>query len=448
VPTTEAPFDEPVAQTNCQRFGAAVRRELLANASLYDQFVPRAARADVEARLSAGCRGFAERFMRWPDDLIVGGVRRQGDAIQRCRPPPCARTNRTNPNRCSFEALESLMMLASAGDVFSRLDAGVDKPHLAGAWSPQMAGVVLAEFQRAFTAHVYAHRRNSAASRPLHPLAGTSVNDMLEQFSRFNPTVIVVGYVLMVVYASLSLCSFAERGVRSGVGLGLAGCLLVTLAGVAGLGCSMLLGVPFNAATTQIVPFLTLGLGVDDMFLLVHSFRDIVKLAKQHEIGFLLKETGLSALLTSINNILAFLAGGLLPVPALRDFCLQVPCRVRLRVQLTPDRSQVAILLTFNAIAILTIYPAVMSLDLKRRKGSRPDILCCMRVKLEKKNASADKVSHPSAQDFILPVPYSAFPYMHTALRFPFLYGNHHPIAGKSCERTFMKKPCGKRLVF
>lgn len=86
----------------------------------------------------------------------------------------------------------------------------------------------------------------------------------------------------------------------------------------------MWLGVTFNAATTQIVPFLTLGLGVDDMFLLVHNYKEIVKCAHRDEIGLLLKETGLSALLTSINNIVAFLAGSVMPVPALRDFCLQV----------------------------------------------------------------------------------------------------------------------------
>lgn len=99
---------------------------------------------------------------------------------------------------------------------------------------------------------------------------------------------------------------------------------MVTFASVAGLGLSMWIGVTFNAATTQIVPFLTLGLGVDDMFLLVHNYKEIVKYVHRDEIGFLLKETGLSALLTSINNIVAFLAGGMMPVPALRDFCLQV----------------------------------------------------------------------------------------------------------------------------
>lgn len=350
IPTTteEAPFDEPVIETPCRKYSGVVRRILLKNATLYKAFVPAASTVDIAARLSDGCRGFAERFMRWPDDLIIGGVKRHDERIE------------------SFEALESVFMLASAVDVHGRLDANALKPHLNVTWSPHIADRVLMEFQRAFTNVVHAHWRNSPQNRMLHPLAGTSVNDMLEQFSRFNPTVIIIGYVLMIVYASLSLCSFAERGVRSGIGLGFAGCLLVTFAGLAGLGCSMILGIPFNAATTQIVPFLTLGLGVDDMFLLVHSYRDIVKGAKQNEIGFLLKETGLSALLTSINNVLAFLAGGLLPVPALRDFCLQV-----------------AILLAFNAIAILTIYPAVMSLDLRRRKERRPDILCCMRVKVQ-----------------------------------------------------------------
>ncbi len=118
------------------------------------------------------------------------------------------------------------------------------------------------------------------------------------------------------------------RGCRPAVdsvaGLGFAGVLLVTLASISGLGFSSWVNIHFNAATTQIVPFLSLGLGVDDMFLLVHNYKEIVGIVNHNEIGFLMKETGLSVLLTSINNILAFLAGSILPIPALRSFCLQV----------------------------------------------------------------------------------------------------------------------------
>ena len=38
------------------------------------------------------------------------------------------------------------------------------------------------------------------------------------------------------------------------------------------MGLAALIGISFNAASTQIVPFLALGLGVDSMFLLIHTF--------------------------------------------------------------------------------------------------------------------------------------------------------------------------------
>ena len=74
-----------------------------------------------------------------------------------------------------------------------------------------------------------------------------------------------------LVYAGASLYRWTD-GVRSQAGLGLAGVLLVAMNVSAGLGLAALIGIHFNAATTQIVPFLALGLGVDSMFLLIHTF--------------------------------------------------------------------------------------------------------------------------------------------------------------------------------
>lgn len=74
----------------------------------------------------------------------------------------------------------------------------------------------------------------------------------------------------------------------------------------------------------QIVPFLTLGIGVDNVFLLLHNYRRITENVQKNEIGLLMKETGMSVVMASINNILSFLAGTILPIPALRDFCAQV----------------------------------------------------------------------------------------------------------------------------
>lgn len=54
-------------------------------------------------------------------------------------------------------------------------------------------------------------------------------------------------------------------------------------------------------------------------------------------------------------------------MPALRSFCWQV-----------------AILLFFNIVGIVTLFPAMMAIDLARRKNKRVDVLCCMKVNQDK----------------------------------------------------------------
>ncbi|PIO66341.1 patched family protein [Teladorsagia circumcincta] len=215
---------------------------------------------------------------------------------------------------------------------------------------------------------LYKHRANfdeeGFERRTIHPLASTSIADMLEEFCQFNYKIIFVGYGLMLVYAVFT--QMKRDGClpssQSCMGLALAGVLTVTYASISGLGLATWFGIEFNAATTQIVPFLTLGIGVDNMFMLLHNYHDVMSLTNQHEIGILMRETGMSILCTSINNILSFLAGTMLPIPALRSFC-----------------AQSSILLTFNFIAILTLYPAIISIDLRRRKAGMRDVFCCLR---------------------------------------------------------------------
>lgn len=55
-----------------------------------------------------------------------------------------------------------------------------------------------------------------------------------------------------------------------------------------------------------------------------------------------------------------FFAAALIPIPALRVFSLQA-----------------AILILFNLGAMLLVFPAIVSLDLRRRRSKRVDVLCC-----------------------------------------------------------------------
>jgi patched 1 protein len=165
----------------------------------------------------------------------------------------------------------------------------------------------------------------------------------------------------MVIYAGLSQFDWDGWWLspKACCGAAVIGVLIITYSSVAGLGLATLMGINFNAATTQIVPFLSLGLGIDDMFLVLHNYNDVLESVQKNEIGVLLKETGMSILITSINIVLAFVTGTILPIPALRSFC-----------------SQTAILLTFNMIANLIVFPAFITIDLRRRKAGKRDLTC------------------------------------------------------------------------
>lgn len=135
--------------------------------------------------MTGGCKGFGKNIMRWPEDLIVGGVKREGNQL------------------VAAEALQSVFLVSSPFDVFIRYKEPKPevKPRLDTAtWSPAKAEQVIVAWQRNFTQKLYAHKANLEVegTRVFHPLASTSIADMLEEFSQFNYTIIFLGYALMV----------------------------------------------------------------------------------------------------------------------------------------------------------------------------------------------------------------------------------------------------------
>uniref|UniRef100_A0A7I4Y6A8 SSD domain-containing protein n=1 Tax=Haemonchus contortus TaxID=6289 RepID=A0A7I4Y6A8_HAECO len=347
------------AAEECKAYRGPMMRWMFDNPDKWSEFLvmseyPRF--PDYAQVMSGGCPGFAAGVLHWPEDMILGGVKRsaKGAAME------------------SADALQSVFLVASPNDVYLRYKQKGNRPSAKPEldqliWSEKFAEEVIQQWQRNFTQMLYKHRANfdeeGFERRTIHPLASTSIADMLEEFCQFNYKIILVGYGLMLVYAVFT--QMKRDGClpssQSCMGLALAGVLTVTYASISGLGLATWFGIEFNAATTQIVPFLTLGIGVDNMFMLLHNYHDVMSLTNQHEIGILMRETGMSILCTSINNILSFLAGTMLPIPALRSFC-----------------AQSSILLTFNFIAILTLYPAIISIDLRRRKAGMRDVFCCL----------------------------------------------------------------------
>uniref|UniRef100_A0AC35U3X0 SSD domain-containing protein n=1 Tax=Rhabditophanes sp. KR3021 TaxID=114890 RepID=A0AC35U3X0_9BILA len=360
-----------VEQQKCQMYSKSLLKWMGENKSKWSLFLNQTempSEPDFGKIMTGGCHGFGKTIMKWPEDLIIGGIERD-----------------KNNHLSKAEAFQSVFLVAGPHDVWLRfknkkpeVKPGMDPVQ----WTRGAANDIIQAWQRNFTQKLYKHALNKKIkdTRLVHPLASTSIADMLEEFSQFNFTVIFLGYVLMLVYSGFAQYEWEGLWLsnRSTAGLGFAGVLLVTFSSVAGLGLSTWLGIEFNAATTQIVPFLTLGLGVDDMFLLLHNYNNLLKVASKNEIALLMKESGMSILITSTNNILAFLSGTILPIPALRSFC-----------------SQSGILLSFNLTCIMFIFPAMIAVDLARRKRNCRDmslLVACLPCAQPKKATKEDEV--------------------------------------------------------
>ena len=81
-------------------------------------------------------------------------------------------------------------------------------------------------------------------------------------------------FFLQLAYITVTLFNRRDL-VKSQVGLGLS-CVFQVLFTMAGaLGCSAIIGLHFNALTTQTIPFLALGIGVNSMFLLIPTYAEI-----------------------------------------------------------------------------------------------------------------------------------------------------------------------------
>ncbi|XP_068167321.1 protein patched homolog 1 [Antennarius striatus] len=296
---------------------------------------------DVAQTLSGGCHGLSRKYMHWQEELIIGGTTKNG----------------TGP-LLSAQALQTMFQLMTPKQMFEHFQGYEEVSHIN--WNEEKAAAILEAWQRRYAEAVLQSVAANSSQKVLS-FTTTTLEDILKSFSDISVIRVASGYLLMLAYACLTMLRWDCAKSQGAVGL--AGVLLVTLSVAAGLGLCSLLGISFNAATTQVLPFLALGVGVDDVFLLAHAFSETgqnKRIPFEDRTGECLKRTGASVALTSISNVTAFFMAALIPIPALRAFSLQA-----------------AVVVVFNFAMVLLIFPAILSMDLYRREDRRFDIFCC-----------------------------------------------------------------------
>ncbi|XP_050185401.1 LOW QUALITY PROTEIN: protein patched homolog 1-like [Myiozetetes cayanensis] len=296
---------------------------------------------DVALVLSGGCYGLSRKYMHWQEELIIGGA-----------------VKNSSGKLVSAQALQTMFQLMTPKQMYEHFKGYEYVSHIN--WSEDKAAAILEAWQRMYVEVVHQSVAENSTQKVLS-FTTTTLDDILKSFSDVSVIRVASGYLLMLAYACLTMLRWDCAKSQGAVGL--AGIFLVALSVAAGLGLCSLIGISFNAATTQVLPFLALGVGVDDIFLLVHAFSETgqnKRIPFEDRTGECLKRTGASVALTSISNVTAFFMAALIPIPALRAFSLQA-----------------AVVVVFNFAMVLLIFPAILSMDLYRREDRRLDIFCC-----------------------------------------------------------------------
>jgi len=182
-----------------------------------------------------------------------------------------------------------------------------------------------------------------------------------------------IGYILMVVFCCSALGKM--DCVKSKKMLGGMGVLSVIFAVWGGIGLSCFMGVPITPIT-QIVPFLALGIGVDDMFIMVNSLSKTDRSQPiEKRIVVAVSRAGVSITITSLTDFLAFIVGSTSRLPAIRYFCVNL-----------------ALCVLFDFFMQITFFAAYMVIDGRREERGIIDCCCFPVCAINKKVEPEDLV--------------------------------------------------------
>eukprot|EP00435_Cladocopium_sp_Y103_P023066 s1763_g5.t1 len=145
--------------------------------------------------------------------------------------------------------------------------------------------------------------------------------------------------------------------------LGVAEFYLVIFGCIAGYGAAMLVGVPFTVLH-QILPFILVGIGIDDAFVICGAFDGTPKtMSYPDRIELAVQRVGVSITLTKLTSLASFLLGATCVFPAVQWFCYYAASSC-----------------FFIWLLHLSAFPALLALDAKRAGASPPrlDPCACM----------------------------------------------------------------------
>ncbi|CAH0588864.1 unnamed protein product [Chrysodeixis includens] len=194
-----------------------------------------------------------------------------------------------------------------------------------------------------------------------------SIEDELDRESQSDISTILVSYFIMFAYIAISLgrfTNFSRLLIDSKVTLGLGGVFIVLASVVCSVGMFGFVGIPATLIIIEVIPFLVLAVGVDNIFILVQTNQREGRRPNEtvaEHIGRTLGQVGPSMFLTSASESVCFFLGALSDMPAVRAFALYAGA---------------ALLVDF--LLQVTCFVALLAIDTHRQNANRFDVFCCV----------------------------------------------------------------------
>lgn len=205
-----------------------------------------------------------------------------------------------------------------------------------------------------------------------------SLEQELSSSTNTDAKIVVVSYIIMFIYASLALGSTtlsvkhilrnpATALVQSKFMLGVAGIVIVLLSVSASVGLFSAAGIKVTLIIAEVIPFLVLAVGVDNIFLIVHEFERVNTTHPdspiEERMAKALGRMGPSILLSATMETVAFALGAAVGMPAVRNFAAYAAGAVLI-----------------NALLQVTMFASVLALNQRRVEANRVDCFPCVQV--------------------------------------------------------------------
>lgn len=192
-----------------------------------------------------------------------------------------------------------------------------------------------------------------------------SLEKELNKSTNTDAKIVILSYVCMFLYASVALGGVLpgfsrESLIHTKFSLGLFGIFVVLLSVIVSVGFFSFFNISATLIIAEVIPFLILAVGVDNIFLLTHELENVNIVypsdSVEERVSRAVGHIGPSILLSSLCETITFALGATVGMPAVRNFAIYSAGAVFI-----------------NSVMQLTMFVSALALDQKRVDDGRVD---------------------------------------------------------------------------